>query len=69
MIIKELEELIICLPGNDHLTADDYIHIDDEVEGELTDKEILEIIENEKDDPVDEIVKEVEKVTLTEAEM
>ncbi|CAG8709997.1 16320_t:CDS:2 [Funneliformis mosseae] len=67
--IQELEELIIRLPGNDHLTVNDYIHIDDEVEGGLTDKEILEIIENEKDEPVDEIVKEVEKVTLTEAEM
>ncbi|CAG8646683.1 3128_t:CDS:2, partial [Funneliformis caledonium] len=59
--IQELEELIIRLPGNDHLTVDYYIHIDDEVEGGLTDKEILEIIENEKDEPIDEIVKEVEK--------
>ncbi|CAG8703429.1 10158_t:CDS:2, partial [Funneliformis caledonium] len=51
----ELEELIIRLPGNDYLTADDYIHIDDEIEDGLIDKEILEIIENEKDEPVDEI--------------
>ncbi|CAG8649406.1 3117_t:CDS:2 [Funneliformis caledonium] len=59
--IQELKELIIRLSGNNHLTADDYIHIDDEVKGGFTDKEILEIIENEKDEPVDEIVKEVEK--------
>ena len=73
--MQELEELINHLPGNDHLIADDYIHIDDEFEGGITDKEILEII-NEKDelmdefvDETDETIKEVKKVTLKEAEV
>ncbi|CAI2189318.1 15319_t:CDS:1, partial [Funneliformis geosporum] len=59
--MQELEELINHLPGNDHLIADDYIHIDDEFEGRITDKEILEIIINEKDELVNEFVDETDE--------
>ncbi|CAG8719118.1 17030_t:CDS:2, partial [Funneliformis caledonium] len=74
--MQELEKLINYLLGNDHLTANDYIHIDDEFEGEITDKKILKIITNEKDklmdefvNETDETIKEVKKVTLKKAEV
>ncbi|CAI2175673.1 1319_t:CDS:1, partial [Funneliformis geosporum] len=35
--MKELKKLINHLSGNDYLIADDYIYINDEFEGEITD--------------------------------
>ncbi|CAI2185892.1 3144_t:CDS:1, partial [Funneliformis geosporum] len=46
------EELINYLPGNDHLTTDDYIHIDDEFESEITDKKIDKLVDEFVDETV-----------------
>ncbi|CAI2190969.1 96_t:CDS:2, partial [Funneliformis geosporum] len=57
----ELERLFTLLPQNDYFSAYEYIHIEDnEIEGELTDDEILKAItdidEEEKELTIDEIM-------------
>ncbi|CAG8631680.1 13904_t:CDS:2, partial [Funneliformis caledonium] len=46
---------------NDHLIADDYICIDNEFESRITDKKILEIITNEKDELIDEFINKTDE--------
>ncbi|CAG8708651.1 2161_t:CDS:1, partial [Funneliformis caledonium] len=59
--MQELKRLIIYLSGNDQFSVDNYIYIDDKIEGILTDKEILEMITNKKDEcnKKDEFVDEI----------
>ncbi|CAI2190010.1 10294_t:CDS:1, partial [Funneliformis geosporum] len=69
---QELERLFTLLSQNDHFSAYEYIHIENnEIEGELTDDEILKAItdidEKEKESTIDEII-ELEKGNYTEAE-
>ncbi|GES84887.1 tigger transposable element-derived protein 6-like [Rhizophagus clarus] len=71
----ELERLIALLPEGDHLDAQEYINIKDEMaaEGVLTDDEIIDAILNaDKEEEMvindDEFVPILEKVSLKEAE-
>ncbi|CAG8723376.1 8686_t:CDS:2, partial [Funneliformis mosseae] len=59
--MQKLEGLIDYLPENDHFTIDDYIHIDNKFEGGITDKEILKIIINKKDELIDIFVNETDE--------
>ncbi|CAI2184849.1 10891_t:CDS:2, partial [Funneliformis geosporum] len=69
---QELERLFTLLSQNDHFSAYEYIHIENnEIEGRLTDDKILKAItdidEEEKEFTIDETI-ELEKVSYTEAE-
>ncbi|CAG8581645.1 3788_t:CDS:2 [Funneliformis caledonium] len=73
--MQELKRLVTHLLENNYLSVDDYIYINDNIKDVLTNKEILKMITNEKDKCnekdkfVNEIIREIKKITLTEAKM
>ena len=67
----ELGSLITHLSIDDSLSANEYVHIEDnEIEGEITDEEILKAVTDEnkeENEPVNSEVIELEKVSSNEA--
>ncbi|CAB5371755.1 unnamed protein product [Rhizophagus irregularis] len=62
----ELQELIDQLPYDDPMDAEEFLHIDDrlQVDGGLTDEEIVSIIKSNDDEPKTDPIEESPKIFL-----